>query len=330
MQRIYQRGGLVANSRFDPSLLKPVDEKENNFQSQLTPVDDNQQDPGSYLDNLSSADEGFFHKLPRNILIGLAKLGHSTINMPHDVAALADKRLGDLSDQMNKAFNPATVPKYKNLKMSDYVPQQQDYDFAGMLGQKGEPSLMDKLVQGGVEYLPEIAGGKGLLTAATRRLTGVHELDAVKKAAEKFGQNNFAYSPADINEAKNYMPNTEATRQLLTSSQAGEYPASFSVRSQLGKHQNDLSNSPLAAERLMAPQVKDLRRKMLDQLQDALRTQGMHTEADMLQNGIKNYGQYMRVKNAVMPVLKRLGVPMTAAAAIGYGFTKGKNLVNSP
>jgi hypothetical protein len=68
---------------------------------------------------------------------------------------------------------------------------------------------------------------------------------------------------------------------------------------------------------------------MLSQLQDGLRNQGMHVEADMLKTGIKNYAQYMRVKNAVMPVIKKLGIPTSIAAAIGFGYTKGKNIVRN-
>jgi len=244
------------------------------------------------------------------------------------VTKLAEDRLSDITDKMNKNLNMSKVPQYKNLKLSDYIPHQQDYDFASLLGQKGDPTLMDKLVQGGIEYLPEIIGGKGLLTAATRRLTGVHQLDAVEKAVEESGMNNFSYSPDVTSEAKSYMPNTNATRKLVEDSQSGNYPASFSMRSQLGKHQNDLANSSLAAERLLAPKVSELRQTMLTQLLDSLHQQGMHEEADMLQNGIKNYAQYMRVINAVMPVMKKLGIPTSIAAAIGFGYTKGKRMVN--
>lgn len=288
-----------------------------------------QEDVGSYLDNLPS-EEGFFHKLPRNILIGLAKLGHSTLNTPHDLAEMAENRLNDFSNQMQEGL-PSSLKKsvdYKNMKFSDQIPKQENYDFAELLGQKGDPTLMDKLLQGSVEHLPEILGGRGLLKAAARRLTGTHQLDTVKKAAQQFGENNFAYSPNVMKEASLYMPNTEATKQLLMDIKAGQYPASFSLRSQLGRHQNNLSNSPLASERLLAPKVSELRQTMLNQLQDALREQGMHVEADMLHKGIKNYAQYMRIKNVVMPIIKRLGVPTSLAAAIGFGYAKGKNIVN--
>ncbi len=312
----------------DPALLKQLNDKEQAANT-ISP-DQKEEDAGAYLDNLAPQ-EGFFHKLPRNILIGLAGLGHSTLNLPHDLAEKTQDRLQELSKNIDVNL-PASIknsPAFKTMDIAGKIPKQDDYDFAGMLGQKGDPTLMDSLIQGGIKYLPEIMGGKALLTGGWRRLIGTHELDAVRDAAQKFGQNNFSYSPNVINEAKNYLPKTEATRQLFANSQKGEYPASMAMRSQLGRHQSNLANSPLAAERLLAPQVSDLRQTMLTQLQDALRGQGMHVEADMLKTGIKNYAQYMRVKNAVMPVIKKLGIPTSIAAAIGFGYTKGKNMVNS-
>lgn len=313
----------------DPALLKQLESDDNPANTGATV--NNIEDTGAYLDTLPQG-EGFFHKLPRNILIGLAGLGHSTLNLPHDLAQNAQDRLQELSKNID-ANLPASVrnsPAFNTkIDVASLIPKQDDYDFAGMLGQKGDSTLMDSLIQGGVKYLPEILGGKALLTGGWRRLIGTHDLDAVRDAVQKFGGNNFSYSPNVINEAKNYLPKTEATRQLFASSQKGEYPASMAMRSQLGRHQNNLANSPLAAERLLAPQVSDLRKTMLTQLQDALRGQGMHVEADMLHNGIRNYAQYMRVKNAVMPVIKKLGIPTSIAAAIGFGYTKGKNMVNS-
>lgn len=309
MQLIYLRGGNVANSNFDPSLLTPVDENQSSFEANLTPVDENQEDPGAYLDKMPPP-EGFFKKLPKNILIGLAKLGHSTLNMPHDLSEV--------------------VGEYTPLKISQYIPKQDEYDFEGMVkdyfGQKGGSTMMDKLIQGGIEYLPEMIGGRGLLRAVGSRLKGTHQLAEVERLAKESGP-NFGYRPETINEARNYLPNTTPTREMLTASIEGDYPASYAVQSQLGRHISNLSKSPLASERLLAPQVSELRNNMKEQLISALKSQGMHKEADMLTQGINNYRQYMQVKNAIMPVVKKLGIPITSAAAIGFGYNKIKNML---
>lgn len=316
----------MANSKFDLSLLTPADEDESSFKKNLTPLTDdvNENDEGAYLDTLPKA-PGFFAKLPRNILIGLSKLGHDTLNSPHDFVASLENSMNQFGEK--SIPKNLTVPTYQSVKVSDYIPKQQDYDFASMLGQKGDATLIDKLIQGGVQYLPEILGGRRLLQEGIGRLTGTHQLKTVEEAAKKYGMNNFAYTPQTVEQARKYMPKTEAAKQLFEKSQAGEYPASFSLRSQLGKHQRDLATSPLASERLLAPEIGDLRQSMVSQLQDALRQQGMHVEADMLRNGIKNYAQYVRVKNAVMPIIKKLGIPTTIAATIGFGYQKGKKMV---
>lgn len=313
---VKEDGSMTRQKVTDPNLLSQLGQSarqkvtDPNLLVQLN-SEEYPEDTGAYLDNLPPP-EGFFKKLPRNSLIGLAKLGHSTLNLPHDAASLAQSGINKLSGS--------------NLKLADYIPKQQDYDFAQMLGQKDQGTIMDNLIQGGIEYFPQIMGGRGLLSAGARRLTGAHQLESVGKAAEQFG-NNFSFSPGLAGEAQKYLPKTEATRQLLSKSNAGEYPASFSLRSQLGKHQRDLSKSPLAAERLLAPELGDLRKNMLGELDKALRSQGLHDEADTLQKGIKNYAQYMRVKQAAMPVIKKLGIPTSIAAGIGFGYKKGKNLV---
>ena len=89
MRLIYQRGGHVANSKFDLSLLKPVDHKNADFESNLKPLDNEEEDAGTYLDNLPQPD-GFFHKLPRNIATGLAHAGRNLHNLPHDLAHFGD------------------------------------------------------------------------------------------------------------------------------------------------------------------------------------------------------------------------------------------------
>lgn len=312
----------MANSKFDPSLLKPIDANDD-FRSKLQPVED-EEDAGEYLDNLPPP-EGFFHKLPRNILIGLSNLGHATINKPHDIVALAQTRAKEISNNIEKV-GPKILPKSASVDFASYIPQQENYDFAGMLGQKGDPTWMDSIIQKGIQYFPEAVTGGTLLRGGFRRLTGTHQLEEVEKAANQFGNKNFAYPPAIAKEAKRYLPKTEATKELFAKSAQGEYPASFGMKSQLGRHQSNLYNSPLPADRLLAPRVKELRENMMSHLENKLRESGLHVEADLLVNGTKNYAKYMRVKEAVMPIIKKLGIPTSLAAGILFGFQKGKKL----
>lgn len=325
----------MAKSSFDTSLLSPIDDDKNSqFYSQLTPVgeSDNAGDITSdvtgdeYFKNMPKP-EGFFAKLPRNFLIALAKGGHNTLNLPHDIA----QSFENVGSEFDKKINPALpmMPKYQNIKLSDYIPTQQDYDFAGMLGQQGEGTLMDKLIQKTVEYAPEIASGKGILRGAFRRIKGTHQLDQVRDAVNQLGFNNFSFNPQSVAEARRYLPNTEAVRNMVRASQGGNYGASMSLQSQLGAHQRNLAKSTSAAEKLLAPRVGDLKQNMLNQLDDILRSNGMHEEADLLRHGIQNYAQYQRVKNAVMPYLKWVGIPTTGYALGNLIYNKGKNALSS-
>ncbi len=327
MQLIYRRAGLVANSKFDFSLLKPVN-KSAEFEKNLKPLDD-EEDQGAYLDSLP-APEGFWHKLPRNITAGLASLGHSTMNIPHDIAQSVEGASQYLNENFPNTLGlkPPEKTFLKDFKLSDYIPHQEEKNFAQMLGQQGEGTLMDKLIQKGVEYSPELITGGALLHGGARALKGTHQLDEVARAINEGGLRNFSYPPSVVEEARNYLPRSHATNEMIAASEAGNYPSSFSMQSQIGKHQRDLAKSPLASERLLAPRAGELKQNMLSELGNILRSQGMHSEADMLNQGINNYRQYMKVKNAVMPAFKKLGIPTTILAAIGFGYKKAQKLLS--
>ena len=150
--------------------------------------------------------ESFLDKLPRNIGIGLSKLGHSTLNIPYDVAKnieqqgigfgqvmnktlpmekyVGQNRLPDnksymqqLAEQFNQSHN---VPEqYKNedwaKSFAERIPHQKEYDFAEMLGQKGEPTLADKIIQNVIGYAPELYGGAQLGIAGAKKAIGLGE-----------------------------------------------------------------------------------------------------------------------------------------------------------
>lgn len=313
MRLICQRGGHVTKSKFDYSLLKPVNEKNAEFESNLKPLED-EEDTGDYLDKLPQA-EGFFHKLPKNILIGLTHAGRNLHNLPHDVSKLAEWPIEKLS-------GPLEHP------LSSYLPYDEQ-DYSDVFGRKKETdTMMDKLIKGGIEHAPELIGGAGLLKGGFRRLTGSHQLNEVERLANQSGLNNFRYRPGTIEEARNYLPRSHATNEMIAGSNAGSYTPSFSIQTQIGKHQRDLAKSPLASERLLSPRAGELKQNMLGELGSLLRSQGMIEEAELLSKGINNYRQYMHVKNAVMPALKKFGIPTSILAAVGLGYKKAKKVLN--
>ena len=117
--------------------------------------------------------QGFFEKLPRDIKIGLANLMQSTANTPFNLT----KGLEQRAQQFNKGLNiPGPKVKTKAYPdVSSFIPHTEEMDYAKLLGQEEPPTLADTLIQKGIEYAPEIAGGygltKGLIKAAAPKIT---------------------------------------------------------------------------------------------------------------------------------------------------------------
>lgn len=286
-----------------------------------------EEDSGAYLDSLPPP-EGFFHKLPRNIVAGLANLGHTTINLPHDLAQGLESSTQGIGNTINQALPFPAGLKQQQFNLSEHMPHQQEYDFAQMLGQKGEGTMLDNLIQKGVEYAPEIAGLGGLLRGGVRRLKGTHQLDKVEKSVLDKGLTDFGYSPQMIKQAEKFLPKTESTKELMTQVKAGNYKPAFKLQSQIGHHERQLAKSPLASENsIMAPKAGELKQNMLGHLGEVLRKANLHEEADLLKTGINNYRQYKKFMGAVMPVLKYAGVPTTILAAIPFAYKKGTKLM---
>jgi hypothetical protein len=307
----------------DPALL-----------AQLNGEPQQEEDAGTYLDNLPK-EPGFLSKLPRNILAGLASGGHTTINTPYNLMQMLENHVGtikpkpdiSLPKELRDALESDQPKNHQPIKLSEYIPHQQEYNFAQMLGQKGEGTMMDKLIQKGVEYAPEILSGKALVRGGFRRLTGKHQLDTMRKLVN---ESNIAVPlPKNLSdEARNFLPKTHATREMLAGAESGHFPSSFATQSQIGTHQRNLAKSPMASERLIAPEVGDLKQDMLNHYDDVFRNAGRHDIADMMRSGINNYRGYKKFMDFVTPIAKKLKIPLSGLAVLGLGFTGGKKLVN--
>lgn len=338
MQLIYQRGGSVANSKFDFSLLKPVDENGQEFNTdQLTPVEDQpEQDAGAYLDSLPKQQEGYFH-LPRSILAGLTNLGRDLHNAPHDLALGAENSINNVGDYLSKLTGKNIHFKNPHA-LSDVLPSDET-NYANVFGQQGEGTLLDRLVQKGVEHAPEIYGAAGIARAGLRALPPMTQFQGARRlrAADQIINDlnaNVPLSPQLINESRAYLPNTHATREMITNAESGHYPSSFSTQSQVGYHERNLRTSPLASERLLAPHARELKENMLGEMENALRSQShidpRYTQAaDFLRGGINDYRQYIQFRDTVWPLLKRLGIPTTALALTAFGIKKGTKAISN-
>lgn len=210
----------MANSKFDMSLLQPVEENTNNkgWDSELlTPMEDKQEQQF-----LAPKNEGIASWLPRDILIGLSNLGHKTVNTPYDLAKNIEHQgqsfvqsidktlpmekyvgqnrlpnnksyLQQLVDSFNKDHNVPEELQNKNWGINaENIPHQQEQDFAALLGQKGTPSTGSQIIQKGIEYAPELVGlgkllgrlpvtGKGIISKISE-----HKQQAMSQAKSDY------------------------------------------------------------------------------------------------------------------------------------------------
>lgn len=320
----------MAKPKFDLSLLAPVDEGNPDFESNLQPVEENSaEDAGAYLDNLPPPEGS--HPL-RSAAIGLTHAGRNLHNLPHDIVSglegLNEWYMGKDSYWKNHRNEKGS------FKLSEHLPYDKE-DYSDVFGgNKNEKTLVDKIVQGGFEYGPELIGLGGVGRAALRKFpitkgAATRQLNKAEKLAAQEGVPNIPLSQKMIDEAVNYLPNTHASRELLEAAQAGKYSPSFSLQSQLGKHQRDLAKSPLAAERLLSPKVGELKQNIISKMDMGLRAHGYGEIADLMKGGLNDYRKYMKFKQKVLPVMAKIGIPTSALALLGFGVPKVKQLTKN-
>lgn len=277
-------------------------------------------------------EEGFLSKLPRNILIGLTHLGRNVHNLPHDIAQGLEHGTAGLSQTINQAWNPEekNMPsENKQKKLSEYLPYDPQ-SYADVFGQKGEGTLMDEIIQKGIEHAPEIATGRALLRAGLRRMPitrrgASRQLREAERLINERGIANFEMNNPLLQETLPFLPRTHATAEMIQGIMQGEYRPAFALQSQIGHHARNLAKSSLASERdLLAPQARELKQHILHEMEQALRGTGHHEEADLLRGGINDYRRYMQFRERVLPILKKLSIPTTGLALLGFGVTKGK------
>lgn len=328
MRATCQRDGEMSKSKFDMSLLEPIKDEEMDFNGQLEPIGQDEISPENiekYLAELPEA-PGFFSKLPRNILIGLAHAGRNLHNAPHDIAQGLESGTSGFRDLVGRmGLGSQRAP------ISESLPYDTN-SYAEAFGQKGAPSFMDEIIQKGLEYSPEIAGGAGVVRSGLRKFPITKKMASRKlREAEKLinerGLNDFQLSEELIREAAPFLPPTRASKEMIEGIMRGEYGPSFALQSQIGKHARDLTKSPLAAERLLAPKAHELKQKALSEIEMALRYGGHDDLADLIKGGIKDYQTYIKVKEKAVPALKKLRIPTTGLALLGFGTDTGRHLI---
>jgi hypothetical protein len=270
----------------------------------------------------SEPEEGFLQKLPRNIGAGLANLGHSELNIPHDIAQAAEDFGQNFGNSLNKSFplpenfqqKLEQLPQKEQFKLSEHIPYQQDYDFAKMLGLQGEPTFADTLVQKGVEHSPEILASANALRSILPHLTKRGATNTLKQARQLASERNigaFNVDPELIEDARQFIPKTLPYRNALDAAHYGDYDSLFRLQSDVGKHASDYSRSLFsAAERAHGREGLAARKRLLDAIHENLQSQGHQDISDLLKQGQNEYRKYMGFK----PYRNALGVAAASLA----------------
>lgn len=283
-------------------------------------------------------EEEFSSKLPRNIMSGLAGIGHNAMNLPHDIMYGAESlgssigdRLAALLQMPKESDLPFLKSQYKNPEnvqhiISDMIPHQEEKNFAQMLGQKGVGTFSDNAIQMGIKYAPEILGLTGLIRHGLKHLPitqygAANKLRQADKLISKVGAKT-PLSEETIEAATPFLPKTHATREMLEKARAGDYKSTFATQSQIGHHERNLRKSTLASERLLAPEARELKQIALSEAETALRGQGHHEAADLIRGGIDTYRKYIKIRDNVFPILRKIGIPTTALGLFGVGVNK--------
>jgi len=265
----------------------------------------------------SQEPEGFVQKLPRNVVAGLAEGGHQLLNTPSDFAQFIEQQGQKFGNRINKAFS---LEKYgikqpeEKFSFSKAIPRQQDYNFAEMLGQRGEPTFSDKAIQKGSQYLPELLMAKNVLKDVVPHLTKWGASKTLKKATQLGRERRMG--PLSINnetieDLRQYLPNTAPYRNALEDAHYGDYNKLFSLQSDVGKHASQQARSFFsAAERAHGREGLAARHRLLDEIHANLKSQGHHDISNLLRQGQNEYRRYMAFK----PYRNALGMAAGAYA----------------
>jgi hypothetical protein len=243
-----------------------------------------------------SQEEGFFHKLPRNVLIGLTHAGRGLHNLPHDIA-----HLGDVVGSKIGRMLGAPELQDKDSDLASYLPYDTE-NYADVFGQKGQGTPADNLIQKGIEFAPDIIGGVNALRSLKLlpHLTRRGASQSLAKARQMGKSKNIA--PLDVNpdlieDTRQFFPNTTPYRNLIDEAGYGDYNRLFDLQSDLGKHAGGLSKDWFSkANRAHGKAGLQVRGNILNEMKDSLRKEGHGDIADLLTKGQDEYRRYMKFK----------------------------------
>ena len=270
-----------------------------------------------YKDN----QESFLSKLTRNITAGLAQGGHELLNTPYGVGKFIEQQSKQFGDLANKALpleKYGVNQKQSDFSAADYIPHQQDYDFAQMLGQRGMPTFGDKAIQGISQYAPELLMGGNALRKFLPHLTkrgATKKLNLAQQTFKDWAKDSTGklnVNPELIEDARQYLPNNLAERHLLDTA-SNDYDKLFNLQSQVGKvsakRMGKLKALFSPESQLKGEAGLKSRKELINALHENLQSEGLNKTSNLLREGQEDFRRYMKFK----PYRNAIGL-----AGLGY------------
>jgi hypothetical protein len=271
--------------------------------------------------------ELYFHA-PRSVLAGTMALGRRIANTPHHIAKGLEGLGQGIGESFNRQFPNQPNPAPMKQSYADMVPHlDEKRNYAQMLGQHGQGTLADRLVQGLIEHGPELALagrgaqfiGKGIAKLPLTPKMAARPLNwaetAIGERGIKLNIPNSLYKDVEL-----FIPKNSSYKELLKNAKKGDYKAQFTIQSDLRKIGDTLKKSSSGAERLHGIEAHKLRQNFLNAMHNSANKQGQNDISEAIIKGQKDYRTHYKYRK-----------PITAAATAGIGvlgLKKGYDLLN--
>lgn len=250
-----------------------------------------------------SSDESALDKLPRNIGAGIAQGVHELLNTPSDVAKNIESQGKQFGEMVNKALPldkyGVKAPKV-NFSLANQIPRQKDYNFAQMLGQKGEPTFADTSIQKVAQYAPEALIGINALKDVIPHLTRKGASKKLRQAKQLGIDRNMGplnVDPQLIEDMRQFLPNTAPYRNAIDAAHTGDYQKLFELQSDVGKESAARAKDWFSsAQRSHGHAGFKSVNALLDDMHKEIQAKGHLDISDLLSEGRNDYRRYSKFK----------------------------------
>lgn len=247
--------------------------------------------------------QGFWSKLPKNIVAGLAGLAKHTgegliqgQKSIEDFGAGVQNIMGQMPGPKMPQAQPLLPTSEQNQQMlEEYLPQSKIQE----LGPENA-TLMDRIIQGGITYAPEIGGLAVGAVKASPYLFKKVAARPYKKAIKALEKENVTHMPSPmelIEDAKTYFKPSAANRALIQRAEEGDIQAIFKLQSDLGKISAPYTKNIFsAAERDYGRAGLKTKGEILDAQQEFFKGRNLEEIAKLFEKGRKQYRGYHKFK----------------------------------